>query len=424
MTRLQELEIRASEIRERLNELSTRDEALSDEERAEVGTLRTEFRDVETKRRAAIEAEAEAAQADPAAEGTGEGAEIERLSVRARVGEFLRLAVAGSAPAENTAERELQEAVEAPALGPNGGVVVPWRAMLTGTGRHRADAETDTGDLEGGEIQRPILRRLFGRSVFGALGVRVDQVPAGRAEYVLLSGGVTAAQTEEGTAKDAEAASFSTQTLKPKRLTARYLWSVEQSAQVGDELEAGFRMDLGDAILSQMSAQAVNGNGTAPNITGILARIAAPDDPGNEADYGTYAALAAQAVDGIHAESERETSVLLGVASYKHAAGKIAANGSKTGLAALRESAGMVQATAYLPAPASDIQAVILHGAGMMGEDRGDSVAAMWGAGPELIRDPYGSAPEGRVALTALSLWDAYMAFRAAYTRGKLKLAA
>ena len=52
----QKLELRASEIREKLNLLSGT-ETLTDEQRTEIDTLSTEYRDVETKRRAAIVAE-------------------------------------------------------------------------------------------------------------------------------------------------------------------------------------------------------------------------------------------------------------------------------------------------------------------------------------------------------------------------------
>ncbi|MDE0475335.1 MAG: phage major capsid protein, partial [Gammaproteobacteria bacterium] len=67
MLESQRLAIRSSEIREKLNELSG-EETLTEEQRSEVDTLTTEYRDVEAKRRAAIVAEdaeeREAAKAD------------------------------------------------------------------------------------------------------------------------------------------------------------------------------------------------------------------------------------------------------------------------------------------------------------------------------------------------------------------------
>ena len=56
MTNSQKLELRASEIRQRLNEIAGMDD-LSDDVRAESDRLTTEYAAVETRRRAAIIAE-------------------------------------------------------------------------------------------------------------------------------------------------------------------------------------------------------------------------------------------------------------------------------------------------------------------------------------------------------------------------------
>ena len=60
MTDAQRLTIRASEIRQRLNEIGgLADDAMTDEIRAEADKLTAEYRDTETRLRAAIAAEPE-----------------------------------------------------------------------------------------------------------------------------------------------------------------------------------------------------------------------------------------------------------------------------------------------------------------------------------------------------------------------------
>ena len=118
-----------------------------------------------------------------------------------------------------------------------------------------------------------------------------------------------------------------------------------------------------------------------------------------------------------------------GVATYKHAAGVIGTGSDMAALAALRARARArgVIATSYMPAPpdsgdGANVQTAIYHA----GTDtmRGDSIAAVWPA-LELIRDPYSGASEGTVRLTSITLWDAYLAFRAgAYYRTAYKLTA
>ena len=62
MTNAQKLEVRASEIRQRLNEISGLEgDKLTDEIRTESDTLQTEYRNTETRRRAAIVAEGDEA---------------------------------------------------------------------------------------------------------------------------------------------------------------------------------------------------------------------------------------------------------------------------------------------------------------------------------------------------------------------------
>ena len=107
---------------------------------------------------------------------------------------------------------ELAAALEVPTVGPSGGVAIPWAALL------EKRAYTTTTQNDGPEMQRPILQRLFGPSIMGMLGVRMDTIPQGRAEWPLFTTGVAPDQTKEGTAATAAvAATFTFATLKPKK---------------------------------------------------------------------------------------------------------------------------------------------------------------------------------------------------------------
>ena len=55
---------------------------------------------------------------------------------------------------------------------------------------------------------------------------------------------------------------YETVSLKPKRLTGRYVFTVEQAAQVAG-IEAALRRDLGDAVMAKMSDQVINGDGSS-----------------------------------------------------------------------------------------------------------------------------------------------------------------
>ena len=387
MTNAQKIALRMSEVRQRLNEISGLEgEAFTDEVRNEADALQTEYATLETRHRAAIVAEGDEQRAAAGAFGPrdGEDGERGRLLREVRLADYLTPASAGTGLTGRAAE--LNAALEVPLLGAGGGVAVPW-AVLAGPEPERRE---DGGDLErrafttttqyaGGVAARPILQRLFGRDIMAALGVRIDSVPAGRTEWPLLTGGVAPDMKAEGTAAaDAVAATFTTETLKPKRLTGKYEYTHEQAAQVPD-LEQALRRDLADAVRAKMSDLILNGDEAtnAHEPDGFLTTLTAPTAPGAVATYADYAKTPASAVDGIHAVSEREVGVLLGVASYQHAAGVFQTGSGEAGTEALMKRARAVMASSFVPAPVSNVQnGCLLHA----GSDamRGDSIAAVW----------------------------------------------
>ena len=437
MTNAQKLAIRLSEIRQRLNEIAGLEgDALTDEVRAEADRLTTEYRDKETQHRAAIVAEGEEQRAAEGwyGDGDGEPAEVRALLDRVNLADYLTPAKAGIGLAG--APVELAAALKVPAVGASGGIAIPWRMLETPElraapaprGEHRAF--TTTAALDGPMMQRPILQRLFGMDIMGALGVRIDTVPAGMTEWPLLTGGVAPDMKAEGTAADAAVvASFTTETLKPKRLTGKYEFTHEQAAQVAD-IEQALRRDLADAVKAKMSDLILNGNeGTnAHEPDGFLTKLNAPPAPTAEATYADYAGVHATAVDGIHASREGEVSSVIGVASYTHAASVYQSGSGESGTEALMKRGMSCMASSFIPAAAGNpaIQnGNILHAAGPNGGGaslRGDSIAAVWPT-LEVIRDIYSQASTG-VVLTWVSLWDAETAFRAAaYRRVAFRLA-
>ena len=415
------LSIRLSEIREEINKLNSKDGELTPEEVASMKKLRLEHGEKEERWRAAVVAE-EGATEKAERSTDGEGAELRQLRGKAKLGEYLIHAAGGVAL--DGAEAELNKALGVQRdFGDMGGIMVPLAFLEDRQAlERRADVTTTTAALDGGVVQENIMQRIFGADVLPALGVTIRAVNEGQREVVLLTGGADPAmQTESTGAADAPAATFSTKTLKPKRLSERYIFTVEQAAQVPD-LESALRQDLAMAVTAKMSELALgDGDGTGANITGILNRLANPTDPSSETDFDAYTASLAEAVDGKHASMESEVSMIMGVETYRHAAGAIQPGSGESAVEALKRRGRGVMASSFIAAAVSDIQTAFLHagGAGRVG----DSQAFMW-PGLELIRDIYSSAESGTVALTWLVLWDLYMCFRAdAYKRLEFKLA-
>ena len=377
--------------------------------------LTTELGETETAFRAALTAAPEAPDASPGSTD-GESAEIRALVAGVAIADYFKPAFGGRTIEGRAAE--LNAAFGAPLHGGSGGPVVPWRLLRS---EHRAFSTT--GSYDGPTVQRPILQELFGPGIMDTLGVRIDDAGVGATEYPLLVGGVLPVQTKEETAAGAAvAATFTVAALKPKRLSAKIEFTHEQSASVAG-LEAAYKINLVDALRSRMQFEILNG--TAPTaqqpqrVEGFFAKIAAPGNPAAIADYADYAGAHAVAVDGIHAEMETQVSSVIGDATYRHAAGVYQAGSGESGSEALGRRSRVCVASSYVPDPAGTRQAAMFHAAGPEGGAmRGDSVAAMWAGGVEVIRDPYTQASQG-VVLTAIALWDAYTRLRTdAYARG------
>ena len=426
MTKSQNISLKISEKRQRLNEIAGMEtDKITDDIKAEQAELAKEFSNLETQYRAALQSETtetEKAKAEAGGDTTdGEAKERRALLDKVSISDYLT--PAASCSPLNGAPKELADALGVPTMGAKGGVAVPFELLETqyraANTEKRAAAPTTTANVSGGSEQRPILQRLFGRGILDALGVRLDAVPVGRSDWPLLTGGVAPKQKAEGAAADdAIAATFTTKTLRPKRLTGVYEYTHEVAAQV-QGLEEALRIDLRDAITAKMSELILTG-ASDDEPKGFLSKLAAPAKPTKVAVYADYASSHATAVDGIHAHAETEVSSIVGVATYKHAAQVFNQRQSESAAEAMARRSFMCASSSFIPAPASDIQDAIYHAG--MDTMRGDSIAAVWPT-IELIRDPYSKASSG-VVLTWAMLWDAETAFRTeAYHRAAFKLA-
>ena len=223
MSNAQKLALRLSEIRQKLNELSGKDE-LSEAEQTEMRSLTAEFPAVEERWRGATVAErteeAAARGADPDSPGAGEAAEVRRLREAVRLSDYLTPAAAGAGLLGAAAE--FNAALELPAVGASGGVAVPWDVLLTP--ERRAFTSTrihDHHELRGAASGNGrSCNGCSARTSWGLLACASTPYRPGGPNGRYSPAGCAPAQKAEGTAADTPAAAtFATEVLKPKRLT-------------------------------------------------------------------------------------------------------------------------------------------------------------------------------------------------------------
>ena len=347
-------------------------------------------------------------------EQRGADAQFAELTARAPFAAYVRAIFGGDGAALEGAARELND--ELGAVSQRGGVVVPWGVLQR--------AATGTDQIDAADNQRPIIQRVFGPSLVPFFGAEPQQVPAGTTELPVITGkGSVVEQLAEGAAPgdDPSAATFDTHALKPKRLTGEMEVTAEALAQVAG-LEMALAADTLAEINDVLSGALVAGDGAAPNVSGFVSRIAEPDDPAGMIELAEVINLASSSVDGLYAQREDEIAVLFGVNTY----GKIAS--------LFMAQTDNINAPRYLRDLGVDVRvsSKVANGGGTgsaankakrqlavvrRGRRPQQSFVATWGAGPEMVRDPFTKADAGTLRVVWHLLWDAVIATRTAEWR-------
>ena len=422
MTESQRLTVRASEIRQRLNEIAGLEgDALTDEIRSEGDALNTEYRDVETKLRASMVAEDQ-----PPTEHRGDTMDAEtrafvQVRNRTRLGRwfesFVHQEPLTGAEAELNEHRGLSTQ----------GNVLPWDALLPAAGAGGVEVRADVvspAPSSGNPVhQQQIIQRVFARAGVRRLGVMMPAVPVGTASYPVITAGQDPAFVAKDGAKEAAEGTITPNLLAPVRLQARVQVRIEDlMTTLG--LEDAWREDLTMSLMDKLDAQ-VLGAGNA-RVRGFLATsanggLADYTDPTAVVTFGTAAAQAARGVDGKYAGGEDECAWIVGTKSYEKLAELIQSNDSTSATERLRRILRDFMASANIPAAASDIQQGILA---KLGAQDGfyNAVCPVW-EGLRLIRDEVTQAASGLVQVTAVALHNFKIVRPDGFVRTKLKLA-
>ena len=392
--------LRMSEVRQRLNEIADTDD-MSDELRTEADTLGNEYRDLEVRHRAALMADSgetvtEGPPADPAK------AELEG---RASLSGILSGIMSGTGT--TGAERELQDE-----LGLTGDQVP---LALLGTTEHRTSGQSSAPTNVGAD-QQPIVPAVFPRSASAFLGVRMPTVPVGDVVFTVLTTNLAPGVPAGGASQDHSAGAFTATKLDPHRLQGSFFVRREDRASLAG-MEQALRMNLSDAMSSKMDAEVLAGS------EGFFGSgLTNPSNPSTEASFATYRGLVydSAVIDGLYAYSASDVRVLLGAATYAHAATRYRSNNADdSALDSLMRVSGGVQVSSHVPAAVSNDQGLII--AKDVGREH--AVAPIW-EGVQVIVDEVTQAQSGEIVFTAVMLWGRLAVLRsAAFARKEVQLA-
>ena len=385
MTKSQTIQVRLSECRQRLNEL-LQVEARSVEQQAEMETLTAEVSTREPELRAAL-----AAEPDPQTVVTPTDSEHrERLSLRSksRFGRFLASAISGRVL--DGSEAEYRSAVGV-------GDGIPLDLFEQDRPRkleYRADAATVAPATAQGENVAALQPFVFSESIAPMLGIDMPQVGSGSHTEARISVALSAAPKATGVVQDSTAATIIGVTAVPRRIAARLTVQVEDVASFGNDtyesaLRENARTRLGDAY----DAQAITGNGTAPNVEGLISQLADPTTPSAIATWDLIVAAAAAGIDGKWASTLRDIRLIVNPATYKLAAATFrGTDGDLSAASHLTAQLGSFSTNSRMPVKAAHVAKGIIFRAGRPGIRT--AVHPTWGE--VVVDDIYTDAAKGQ----------------------------
>ena len=402
MLKSQSLQLRMSETRQKINEFPD-DGADTDRD-----ALTGEYSSLESQYRAALITEQSDADNDPHA-GTERSTdpgdrEIGRLLDRVGVGDYLDAAAHGRAVDGAAAE------LRAATLGDDAPLeMMPIDLLLPRQSRQlRVDAATNVATAVA-ENQSSIAGRVFAVGALSYLGVDMPTVPTGTQSYVSLTAGGAADFRNDGVALDSVAATFTTKSLDPSRVQARYLFDNIIDARLrgaSDALATDLRMQLSDKLDAVgLNGQAAVSN-TSPALTGVIGALTNPTNPAAESAWKDYLDAFDAGVDGLYAMDDTMVRLLVNADTWRHARGLAVGSEANGGLLRDRLPAGRFRVSANMPATpdsgANDtIATALAYSAGMPEVVAGRGFTqAVW-RGIRLIRDIYTKSSEDQTALTA-----------------------
>ena len=248
------------------------------------------------------------------------------------------------------------------------------------------------------------------------LGVARKSV-SGLAAFPVIGSGVTAQTVGKAAAKDAEALGLTVETLDPKRISARYIFSKEDAARLGPAMfEDALRSDMRMSLATQMDDEIINGadgSGNATLIEGIMEAVTPTKIQGTtdgalgSASSGLHVAQGILGlIDGKYAMRSSDLKYISNAELYSHFKTLALAVGTtdhiylESWLSGVEGVEGMGSAHIdEITSNAGESYIIISRARGLMGA----ACHAVWDS-VEIIRDPYTNASTGQVALTLCAL--------------------
>ena len=169
-----------------------------------------------------------------------------------------------------------------------------------------------------GTTVAPVQPFVFAPSIATRLGIDMPSVGSGAYSEMTISTALPAAPRAKGVALASTAGALTPVTDAPRRIGSRLTLALEDVAAVGQaNFEAALRGNVSMALSDALDSQIINGNGTSPNIEGLINQLTDPTNPSAIAGFDDYVAAFADQIDGLWAGRVSDVAIVANVAAYK-----------------------------------------------------------------------------------------------------------
>ena len=219
----------------------------------------------------------------------------------------------------------------------------------------------------------PVQPFIFAPSIAPRLGIDMPSVGSGGYSELTISTSVPAGAVAKGSDAADTAGALTAVSANPRRISARMTVTLEDVVAIGQaNFEAALRQNASMALSDAYDSQCIAGNGTAPNVSGLIAQLTNPTNPTAVATFDDFVKAFADQVDGLFANTVTQVGIVTNVDAYKLAAQTFrgtAANGGPVATVAdyLMASTGGFWTNKRMPATAATIASGIVYRMGQRG---------------------------------------------------------
>ena len=383
MTILQKLQVRQSEVRQKINELlgvdlSTR----SKEQDAALTAMTTEAQKLEPEIRSAILASPDQ---EETITKTGDPETRERLELRSRTGVADFLSAAAGGREVSGAAKEYAASVGCAPLGR-----IPLDIFGNGQPERRA---ISVGPSVDGPVE-PAIPYIFQRSAAASLGIQFPSHGAGSVQIPRVTTPVPSDTLAKDAAAPVTAAVITLDSQSPKRISGQFQTRAEDLA-VFPALEQVLMESIRESISNELDQEAFNG--AAAGLNGLFVQATDVSKASTLETYSSGIQRFAELVDGSMAYSLADLRCVVGSTTYAKYMGLISDGMPLADY--LETKLGSFRVSNRMPALLDKGQRGIVTLNGGPSPIR----IYVWNA-LEIIRDPYSGAGTGKVTLTATAL--------------------